>query len=203
MACTAMELHRYPNWQFSLKSLMFVTTLVAVCAALVQIALPLAVAIIPLIGAAWVRTVLVVARPKADNMHHGPPRLVATFCYSLWLIVAMILLCLATITLAGIAAMLIAMTIAGRVLKTCSTRVWPVAKRAGQLALTIWCGRREIYSRLKPGPVLDWLRVWAVAGTLALVSASCRLFRQYWCGASPAGLVASESCHGTTRTDPL
>jgi hypothetical protein len=203
MGSTAMELRRYPNWQFSLKSLMFVTTLVAICAALVQIALPLAVVIIPLIGAAWIRTVLVVARPNVDIPQNGPPKLVATFCYSLWLIVAMIFLCLATIALAGIAAVLIATTIASRVFKTCGKLVRPVAKRAGQLALAMWYARREMYSRFKPGAVLDWLRFWAVAGTLALVTASRRLLRQYWCGAPPTGFVRSESCHGTTRTEPL
>jgi hypothetical protein len=187
MASSAMEMRQCSKWQYSLKSLMFVTTLVAVCAALVQIALPLAVITIPLIAAALVRTMLMTSRRSASD--GARPRLIATFCYSVCLLVVTILMCLAAASLAGIAAALIATTIVRCVFTSAGTLVRPIVTRAWLLLLAVWNHRAEIVSRLRPGAILDWLQLWSVVGTLYLLSLSRRLFRQCWCCPSPAAFV--------------
>jgi hypothetical protein len=201
MVNAVIELPRYPNWQFSLKSLMFVTTLVAVSAALVHIALALAILAIPLIAAALARTILVLGRERPTDDAHVRPKLFATFCNSMFLIVALISICLAATVLSGVTAALIAMTVLRRLLAVVSRRILPVAARAGKLLIVMWNARAEIVSRLKPGAMLDSLQAWSLVGTLSLMGMSRRLFRQCCC--CPLRTAAVSSVHSSTRTDPL
>jgi hypothetical protein len=201
MAGTVFASRWYPSWQFSLKSLLFVTTVVAICAALVYIALPLAVLAIPFVAAALVRTMFVTSRQDAKDTHGPRPTLFATFCFSIFLIVATIMMSLAATALAGIAASLFALAIVRRVLSRVVTLIRPVAVRLWQLMIAVWKSRKELIARLESVAILDSLQLWSVAATLSLVSASRRLFRQCWC--PPRAAFDSSNGHATTRTDPL
>jgi hypothetical protein len=167
-------------WQFSLKSLMFVTTIVAICAALVSISIVLAVVFVPLIVAGLARTIHVVAQQARTGSKK--PGLVVTFCNSIALVVATISVGLATISVAAMAAVLAAMMVTIHVLRAARPIYQPLARRLGQLLLQTRGVVFAFVSRIQLVGVLRWLQVHAVARTLTLLSTSRRLFQQCWSG---------------------
>jgi hypothetical protein len=180
MTSNVVHARKYANWQFSLKSLMFVTMIVAVCAALVNISAALAVLLIPLIVAGLVRTVRVVTRAEADGVREAVPGLFATFCRSIAIIIAMIGVGVATVSFAGVAAALIAVMIVIHILRAAGVLSHPLLVRARQGLIKLAKWSCTTATRIKPLAILRWLQAHAVACTLSLLAACRRLFRQWW-----------------------
>jgi hypothetical protein len=159
---------------------MFVTMIVAVCAALVNISAALAVLLIPLIVASLVRTVRVVTRAEAGGVREAVPGLFVTFCRSVAIIISMIGMGVATVSFAGVAAALIAVMIVIHILRAAGVLSHPllIRGRQGLIKLAKWCW--TTVTRIKPVAILRWLQLHAVAGTLSLFAACRRLFRQWW-----------------------
>jgi hypothetical protein len=181
MTANVMCARQQGAWQFSLKSLLFMTMIVAVCAALVHISIALAVVFIPLIVAGLFRTIRVVVRFDATAARKAAPGQFATFCRSISLIVAMIGISAATLFLAGVAAMLIAVMIGIHVCRATGVIYHPIFSRArrGLFGLAKWCGRA--FSQIKPVAIVRWSQAHAVAGTLSLFALCRRLSCQWWC----------------------
>ena len=188
-------------WQFSLKSLMFVTMVVAICAALVHISVALAIVLIPLIAAGLVRTIRVVTQTEAKGVREGAPGLVVTFCRSIALIIAMMGVSVAAISFAGITAVLIAMMVVIHVFRATGILYHPIMNRArlGSFKLAKWSWKT--LTRIKPVAILRWFQAHAVAGTLSLFAVGRRLLRQWWCCQPSIASVAADS--HARRTDPL
>jgi hypothetical protein len=201
MTTNVMSARRHGVWQFSLKSLMFVTMVVAVCAALVHISIPLAVLFIPLITAGLLRTLRVVTRSEANGAREAVPGVFATFCRSIALMVAMIGAGAAAISFAGVSAVLMAVMVIIHVCRATGIVSHPILSRVrrGLLKLGRWCWMA--LSRIKPVAVLRWFQARMVARTLSLFAICRRLSRQWWCCPPTAAFTSTGSHAG--RTDPL
>jgi hypothetical protein len=180
MTTDVISTHQYGNWQFSLKSLMFVTTLVAIGAALVGISMVLAVLLVPLIIAGLVRTIRVAAHH--EKIGSAKPALFATFCNSVALVVATIAVGLATMVVAAMAATLATLMLAVHVLRAARPIYQPLKRRLWQFIGAAGSMVVATVSRIRPILILRCLQVQAVARTLSLVAISRRLCRQCWCG---------------------
>jgi hypothetical protein len=60
-----MHERAFRGWQFSLRGLFFVTTIVAIAAAIVGLSVGLAVLVVPLMAAGLLRTIRIAARQEA------------------------------------------------------------------------------------------------------------------------------------------
>lgn len=181
---------------------MFVTMVVAVCAALVHISAVLAVMLVPLIAAALVRTVRVVTREEtARHAGRAAPGLFATFCQSVAILIAMIAVGITAVSFAGITGLLIAVMVVIHVFRAARVVYRPVTNRIGFVLRSLAEQCRAIVSRIKPVAILRWLQLQAVTGTLWLFRVCRRLFRQSWSGLPPAGVAAAK--HHASRTEPL
>jgi hypothetical protein len=186
-----MHAQPYGAWQFSLRSLMFVTMIVAVCAALVNISLVLAVLLIPLIATGLVRTMRVVMRHEAVGQRNGAvPGLFATLCQSIAILVAMIAVGAATVASAGLTATLIALMIVVHVFRAARVAYRPVTTRASRVLRNLLLRCWAVVSRIKPIAILRWLQLHAVSFTLALFGVCRRLYRQNW-AFPPLPVIAS------------
>jgi hypothetical protein len=201
MTTNVLCVRQHGAWQFSLKSLMFVTMVVAICAALVHISLALAVVLIPLIAAGLVRTIRVVTRTEATGDREAVPGLFATFCRSIALIIAMIGVGVAAISFAGVTAVLIAVMVVIHVFRATGILYHPIMNRTrlGSIKLARWTWKT--LTRIKPVGILRWIQAYAVAGTLSLFGICRRLWQQWWCYKPSAAPVTGAS--HARRTDPL
>jgi hypothetical protein len=180
MTSNIVSARQYASWQFSLKSLMFVTMIVAVCAALVNISAVLAIFLIPLIVVGLLRTVRVVTRAETRGIREAVPGLFATFCRSIVIIIATIGVGVATVSFAGVAAALIAVMLVIHVLRAAGVLSHPLLIRAGKGLIKLAKCSWTTVTRINPVAILRWLQAHAVAGTLSLYAVGRRLFRQWW-----------------------
>ncbi len=192
MTSNAMYARPYGGWQFSLKSLMFVTMVVAVGAALIHISVALAVLLIPLFAAGLLRTIRVVTRAETDGVRPKAPGLFVTFCRSIALIVAMIAVGMTAISFAGVTAILIAVMLLIHVCRVTGVISHPIVNRArrGLFRFGKWCW--STLTRIQPVAILRWFQAHAVTSTLSLCAVCRRLSGQWW---STENYVK--------RTDPL
>jgi hypothetical protein len=183
------------SWQFSLKSLMFLMFIVAVCAGTISISPPLAVLVVPFVAVAAVRTALCHSRVAPEEpMPSRTSGLLATFVQSLLLLMALSIMSFATLAAVGLATALIAATLAVRVVTAVGIKLRALAPQARRCAWALWRGLRSVVRQIRPYQILSWFRARAVIVTAELYVASRRLLRQCWC--------AEGECH-TTRTEPL
>ena len=186
---------RVRRWQFSLKSLMFLTLIVALCAGLVSISPALAIVVVPYVVAAAARTSLLHVRSvDRDQDSRAAPGLLVTFGQSLLLLIALTLVCIAALAGAGMAAALIVMTFALRVLAAASVLVRACAPKARCIASAVWREGIALVRRTHPSQILKWVRAQAVAVTAFLFALIRVLFRRCWC---------AEGATQPTRTEPL
>ena len=192
MTSNVMYARPYGSWQFSLKSLMFVTMVVAVCAALIHISVALAVLLIPLFAAGLLRTIRVVTRAETEGVRQKAPGLFVTFCRSIALIVAMIAMGMTAISFAVVTAILIAVMVVIHVCRATGVLYHPIVNRArrGLFKLGKWCW--STLTRIRPVAIVRWFQAHAVTSTLSLFAVCRRLSRQWWSTESYA-----------RRTDPL
>jgi len=186
---------RRSSWQFSLKSLMFLMFVVALCAGTISISPPLAIVVIPYVVVAAARTALFHRRIVPDEQaQRTAPGLLATFVRSLLLLVALTIMCLATMAAVGTATALIAATLAVRILAAICVRLGALAPQARRSASVLWRGLRSAVQHIHPYEILTSVRSRALVVTTEFYFASCRLLRQCW---------RAEGVTQATRTEPL
>jgi hypothetical protein len=169
------------RWTFSLKSLMFLTFVVAVCSALVGAAPAAAVVVVPLIAAALVRTMRVRQRMAAVKHESSRRRgLFATFCQSLALIVFLLVVLAAAFLSACSAGLLIALGVASRLSQPPMIVLRRVTVRTWQAATRFWNSVRLRTRGVKLASVFAKSRSYAIRGTVLLLSASRLLVRRCW-----------------------
>jgi hypothetical protein len=180
MTTDATSAYQYVSWQFSLKGLMFVTTIVAICAALFGVSMLLAAILVPLIVAGFMRTIRVATQHETTGC--TKPGLFVTFCNSVALVVATIAVGLATMAVAAVAGTLAAIMVTAHVLRAARPIYWPLTRVLLALLIRARNTAIRMMSRIQPVAVLRWLQVHAVAKTLSLLATNRRLFQQCWYG---------------------
>jgi hypothetical protein len=176
MSSVNVKSRRGHSLQFSLRTLMFVMLIVAVCAALIHISAVLAIGTAPFILGALVRTMLVQSHVDASDRSAGTASgLVVTFFRSMLILVGLIFICGAT-TAAG--AVLVSMTIIDRAFIAISRLFQLSAPYARKFLWILWVGFRGLASQIDLGKTLHWIRLQSVTATVWLLSVSRILFRR-------------------------
>jgi hypothetical protein len=168
------------GWQFSLRTLLFLTTIIAFCSMLVGVSASLAIIIVPFFAMALVRT-LRTRQPLADEAikrrRHG---LMTTFCASLGLIVTLLAVSAATAVFALATASLIALDFVARCCRPVIARLQPVLKQAWRMTRVAFRHLASLGSYSNIQRALDWSSAHALLGTRYLVAATGILHRRYW-----------------------
>ena len=170
-----MRSHR--KWTFSLKSLMFLTSIVAVCSALIGVSAVLAVLCLPLIAAALVRTVRASTRTGGGDQRRG---LLATFCDSLVIVLCLIGASVTAFMAACCALALIVLCIAVRVCKPIAAVLSVGAKYLSQSMIQIWQYLKSPSFHAKSADAFDLVRAAAVTATVSRFSTCRALLRRWW-----------------------
>lgn len=173
------KLHR-SEWQFSLRTLLFLMSIVAFCSMLIGVSAILATVIVPFFAMALVRT-LRTRRPLADEAIERRRRgLMTTFCASLVLIVTLLAVSAATAVFALATATLIALDFAARGCRPVFARLQPVLKQAWRMTRVAFRHLASLGSYSNIQRALDWSSATALLGTRYLVAATGILHRRYW-----------------------
>jgi hypothetical protein len=160
---------------------MFLTFIVAVCAALIGASGVLAVLLLPFIVAALVRTARVRRQIDIVEQQHAAQRgLFATFCQSLILIVSLVIVSSIAFFVACCAGLLILLGMVARFCQPAIAFLRGVAARVWPLVLRVWRRVALLASHVSFGAIFMWVRDRAVNGTLLLISASRILLRRCW-----------------------
>jgi hypothetical protein len=169
------------RWTFSLKGLMFLTLVVAVCSAIVGAAPAAAVIFVPLTVAALLRTMRVRQRMAAVEHECGGRRgLFATFCQSLALITFLLIVLTAAFLSACGAGILIALGAASRLSHPLVMVLRRLVVRAWHVGATVWNSVRMRTRGLTLADVFGVVRSYAIRATVLLFSASRLLVRRCW-----------------------
>ena len=164
------ELGYSRKWQFSMRGLMFVTSVVAVYAALVGVSPVFAVALLPLILAAFVRTT---RAPEGSGLF-------VTFCESLVVVVALIMVSAAAFALACVAGSLIVAGVSYRLCTPANGVVRASAKYVWRLVVKVLRDLQRWALRVKPDSIYDRVCAYSMTATVILADATRRLFRRCW-----------------------
>jgi hypothetical protein len=173
--------HPVQTWTFSLKSLMFLTFVVAVSAALIGASGVLAVLLLPFIVAALVRTARIRRQIViVEQQHPAQGGLFATFCQSLILFMSLVIVSSIAFFVACCAGLLILLGVVARFCQPAITFLRGVVARVWPLVLSVWRRVVLLASHLSFGAIFLWVRERTVNGTVLLVSASRILLRRCW-----------------------
>jgi hypothetical protein len=113
---TVIALERKPHWfQFSLRTLMLVITLAAVCLGLIRTTTAIGIVLAAVAAAALVRTCRAVARSRAGDHPVSLRRAMGTFLNSVVIVVAMTAAWLGTLLVACFVGSLLAVIVVGSV----------------------------------------------------------------------------------------
>lgn len=200
MSAIASALKGQYVWQYSLRSLMFVTMVVAVCAAIVRMSPLCALFFVPVLAAGLLRTVRIqmsMAGPQATPA----PRLFVVFCQSVGLIVSFLLVSLTAVAAAGAVAVYLVIVLAGHIVRAAHKVYWPTVKLAARTVQAIWRRRGQWGAHRAPGRIDRRLAARSVAGMLWLFALSRQLFRQC-CDGWLDGPLASRTS-SASRGEPL
>jgi hypothetical protein len=172
------QLHRGP-WQFSLRTLLFLMSVVALCSMLIGVSAVLAVVIVPFFTMALVRT-LRINRPQPDEASGKRRGLFATFCASFVLIITLLTVSIATAFFALATAGLIVLDFVACCCKPAIARLQPVLTRAWRIsrAAALRLASLGRYSNIQRA--LHWSSAQARLGTRYLVATTSILHRRYW-----------------------
>jgi hypothetical protein len=129
----ALEPKRH-SFQFSLRTLMLVITLAAVCLGLIRTAAAVGIVLAMVAAAALVRTCRAVARSRADGRPVGVRRHLAAFLNSTALVVAMTAAWLSTLLIACLVGGLLAVIVVGSVYVARVSRAATWLWKGGMLA---------------------------------------------------------------------
>jgi hypothetical protein len=168
-------------WQFSLRTLLFLMSVVAFCSMLIGVSAVLAIVVVPFFAMALIRT-LRLNQPLPDGAGSERKRrgLFATFFASFVLIITLVAVSIATAGFALATAGLIVLDLVAR----CST---PVIARLQLVLKRVWRMSRVAtghlasfasYSNIRRA--LHWTSAHARSGTRQLVAATGVLHRRYW-----------------------
>ena len=152
MATHGMHERACRSWQFSLRGLMFVTTMVAIGAAIVSVSVGLSVLLVPLMAAGLFGTIRIAARQEAAG--GAKTRLFATFSKSVVLIVATIAIGMATIAVAAMAGVLATLMVMIHVLRMARGIYRPIGRRLWQLLVEATKKGAMVVSRIEPVAIL-------------------------------------------------
>jgi hypothetical protein len=174
------QLQRGP-WQFSLRTLLFLMSVVALCSMLIGISAVLAIVIVPFFAMALVRT-LRINRPLPDASGAERKRrgLFATFCASFVLIVTLLTVSIATAFFALATAGLIVLDFVARCCKPAIARLQPVLTRAWRISRAAALRLASVASYSNIQRAIHWTSAQARLGTRYLVAATSLLHRRYW-----------------------
>ena len=173
--------HRGSRWQFSLRTLLFLMSVVAFSSMLVGLSAVLAVVIVPFFAIALVRTLRINGQAADDAGREQRRRgLVATFFGSLVLILTLLVVSIATALFACVAAFLVVLDLMARFCKPFVARSWPVLQRAGRIALPAARRVASLVSYSNMQRFLNWTSAYAMLATRHLVAATSVLHRRYW-----------------------
>lgn len=168
------------GFQFSLRSLFFVTFVAALCSALVRASVMLGIIFVPLFALALVRTMRAVSANSLTEPDHGEARgLFSTFCQSTFLIFSLIVVSVATMFAAGIASTLFVL---GQVVRSCPPTYHffrTCIVRGWRLTLAIWNRCDSLASFLQIGRAFCSVRDRAIWGTEYLARLDRRLLSQF------------------------
>ena len=169
------------GWQFSLRTLLFLTTIVAFCAMLIGVSAVLAIVIVPFFAMALVRT-MHTCRAHADESSNERKRrgLLATFCASLVLLITLVAVSVATALFAVAAAALLSLDFVARCSKPVIARLQPARKQASRMTRAAVRRLASLGSYSNIQRALHWSSANAKVGTRYLVATTSILHRRYW-----------------------
>jgi hypothetical protein len=175
------DLHYRKRWQFSLRTLLFLMSIVALCSMLIGVSAVLAIVIVPFFVFALVRTLRINA-PATDEEHIARQRrgLMATFCASLVLILTLLAVSFATVVFALMAASLVVLDLVARYCKPIVANLQPVFRRAWWIAVRTGRAVASLASYSNIQRFLNWSSGNAMLATRYLVAATGILHRRCW-----------------------
>lgn len=167
------------KWSYSLKSLLFLSCVVAIYSAIMGSSVVLAVMCLPFFVGALVRTRRIHRQTAADEPRAG---LFVTFCRSMVIEFCMIAVSTIAIAVASCAGVLIVLGIVVRhVLRPVGVLLRAIVRYASRISIHFW--RRVmtpgVYGAAAKGFVA--IRDFAVTMTRSLFSACRTLWRRWWC----------------------
>jgi hypothetical protein len=180
--CPGLDRNRFGQaWKFSLKGLMFLTFVVAVCSALVGASPVLAIIVVPLIAAALIRMIRVnqrIAGTTNDRTHRRG--LFTSFCRSLALILCLLVVFTTASFAACVVGLLIALGAAARLCRPLVAIVRRYATIAWRVASSVWRSVRRRTHGVEVSHLFGLVRSHAVRGTALLIAACRVLIRHFW-----------------------
>jgi hypothetical protein len=165
------------KWTYSLKSLMFLTSVVAVCSALIGVSMVLAVFCFPFVAAALMRTMRIQGRASVGEQHHG---LFVTFCQSLLIFASLISVSAIAFMVACCAGALIVLGVAVHLFKPVAKALWTGLSHLLQFMIRLWENFRSPAFQDNAVAVYKSIRAIAVMATVSLVASSNILFQRWW-----------------------
>ena len=165
------------KWSYSLKSLMFLSFIVAICSAIIGVSLVLAAVCLPFIAGALIRTIRIHGR---TTVAEPPPRLFATFCHSLAIVVCLVAVSAIAFVVACCAGMLIMLGIVGHLCRPVAALMSVCVRHVLHISMNVWHHLRSPAVHAKIAEVFLMIRDLAVAATRSLISICRTLWRRWW-----------------------
>ena len=165
------------KWSYSLKSLMFVSFVVAICSAIIGVSVVLATVCLPFILGAFVRTMRIHGKTTAGEQSPG---LFVTFCRSLTIEFCLIAVSAIAFMVAGCAGVLIILGIVRRLLRLVAVLLSVIVRHLSHISTKVWHHVRSPAVHATIAEVFFIIRELAITTTRSLFSASRTLWRRWW-----------------------
>jgi hypothetical protein len=164
-------------WSYSLKSLMFLSFVVAICSAIIGISIVLAAVCLPFIVAALVRTMRIRGRTTAGKQPSG---MFATFCRSLAIVFCLIVVSAIAFVVACGAAVLILLGVVRHLLRPVAVLLRASVRHLSHISIIVWnhLGSPLLHAKIAKDFLMT--RNLAITTTRALFSVYRKLWRRCW-----------------------
>jgi hypothetical protein len=165
------------KWSYSLKSLMFLSFVVAICSAIIGVSVVLAAVCVPFIVGALVRTMRIHGQTTTSEQ---PPGLFATFGRSLAIVFCLIAVSAIAVMVACCAGVLIMLGIVRHLLRPAAVLLSVSIRQLSYVSINIWHHLGSPIVQAKVVEAFYMIRGLTITTTLSLFSACRTLWRRWW-----------------------
>jgi hypothetical protein len=165
------------KWSYSLKSLMFVSFVVAIGSAIVGVSVVLAAVCLPFIVGALVRTMRIHRQTTASE---PSPGLFVTFCRSLTIEFCLVAVLVIAFIVACCAGVMIILGIIQHLLKPIAALLSVIVRNLSHISTTVWHYVRSPAFHATIAEVFFVIRDLTITTTRSLFSACRSLWRHWW-----------------------